>query len=263
MGENLPLTGWAPGALVTKIHHIAGDILENFLPHLCLVCAEPAGPERGLCAACREAVSFIRAPLCHRCGVPLSRSRGGASVCAACRNRQGSLDERRAVFLYDPASRPLVLAFKYGDRLDAAPVYGGWMAAAGADLLARCDIMIPVPLHWRRLWRRRYNQAAVLARSVARRCAKPVCCDALVRHRATAPQIAMSPAQRRANVARAFSLRPKRISLVKGRRVLLIDDVATSGATAQACARILKKAGVRRVDLLTLALAKPGNRQSA
>ena len=226
--------------------------LDAFLPPLCFSCAVPIPHRAGLCASCQRDIAFIHPPICPLCGRRLSQ----AASCSHCHSAGRPAIRYRAVFDYDAASRGLVLAFKYGDRLDVAPVYGGWMADFGSDLIAEADVIVPVPLHWLRLWRRRYNQAAVLARHIAHRCGKPVCVDMLLRRRATKPQVGMSGAQRRLNVKGAFMIRPDRCPLLAGQNVLLIDDVLTSGATVEACADILKNAGAQAVDVLTLADAR-------
>jgi ComF family protein len=157
------------------------------------------------------------------------------------------------VFVYDDASRGLILDFKHGDRVWASPAFGGWLARAGDELLADADLVAPVPLHRRRLFARRYNQSALLAQALARRCALPVAPDLLVRRRATPSQGRLSPTARRRNVRGAFALRLGYAEAIAGRRVLLIDDVLTTGATVRECARVLLRAGAGAVDVLTLA----------
>ncbi len=161
--------------------------------------------------------------------------------------------------LYGDFSRSLILKFKHADRLDPAPAYAGWMARAGSDLLADADLVAPVPLHWRRLFSRRFNQSAVLGKAVARLAEKPFCADLLVRTRQTPSQGRLTRNQRGKNVAGAFALNARWKERVEARRVLLIDDVLTTGATAEHCARTLLRAGASAVDVLTLArVALPG-----
>lgn len=154
---------------------------------------------------------------------------------------------------YNDASRSLILAFKHADRTDAAPAYGAWLARAGADLIAETDLIVPVPLHRRRLIGRRYNQAALLSQALGRAAGKPVCVDALIRHRATPSQGRMSRSQRARNVRGAFAARTVRRARIEGRSILLIDDVMTTGATVSACVNALLQAGAANVDVLTLA----------
>ncbi len=175
------------------------------------------------------------------------------SLCPSCIRRLPAFDRARAVFRYDDASRGLILAFKHSDETHGASVYGQWLARAGARLLADADLIAPVPLHRRRLLRRRYNQAGLLAQAVGRHVAKPVAVDLLNRRRHTASQAQKSPSARRRNVQGAFAVRPRWLDRVQGARVVLIDDVLTTGATVEECARVLRRAGAAGVDVLTLA----------
>ena len=170
--------------------------------------------------------------------------------CQTCLDTPPPFERARAALSYDKASRRLVLPFKHGDRIEYATILARQMARAGAMLLREADVLVPVPLHRRRLFTRRYNQAALLARSLGRLAARPVAVDLLRRDRATASLGHKSAAERRDEVGEAFSLRPIHASLPRGRRVLLIDDVMTSGATARACAAVLLAAGAASVDVL-------------
>jgi ComF family protein len=154
---------------------------------------------------------------------------------------------------YDDISRALVHALKYGDRIDLAPIMGRWMARAGHELLKEADAIIPVPLHWRRLWARRFNQSMLLSQEISQEAGIPVADAALRRIKATAQQVGLSQSERAQNVQGAFRVRPDRKAEVAGRRVVLVDDVLTSGATSDACARALLRAGAANVDLLVFA----------
>jgi len=154
---------------------------------------------------------------------------------------------------YGDFSRRIVLSFKHGDRTDTAPALGRWLVRAGAGLIADADLIAPVPLHWTRLFARRYNQAALLAGVVGGVSGIPVVQDLLVRRRKTPSQGRMGWGQRRRNVQGAFRVSPARRDGFQGRRVLLIDDVLTTGATVTACAKTLLKGGAGAVDVLTLA----------
>ena len=155
------------------------------------------------------------------------------------------------MFVYDEHSRDLILSFKHADRTERSVPFGRWLARAGAELTGDCDLIVPVPLHRWRLWRRCYNQAALLALARARETGRPAAVDLLIRPKATPTQGGLGREARRRNVAGAIALRPGRA--VGGRRVLLIDDVFTTGATVSACARVLLRAGAARVDVLALA----------
>jgi ComF family protein len=159
----------------------------------------------------------------------------------------------RAAVRYDDVARALVHSLKYGDRLDLAPIMGRWMARAGRELLAGADLLIPVPLHWRRLWARRFSQSALLTKAIAQASGVAVADAVLKRIKATAQQVGLSQAERAQNVQGAFRVPTERKAEIAGRRVVLVDDVLTSGATSDACARTLLRAGARNVDLLVFA----------
>jgi ComF family protein len=173
--------------------------------------------------------------------------------CAACAAQPPRYARARSVLAYDEGSRDLILAFKHADRADLALPFARWMARAGAELLAEADLIAPVPLHWRRLLFRRYNQAALLAGALGRISGRPVVPDLLRRHRATPKQGRLSRSARRRNVQGAFALPEKYETLIAEKRVLLIDDVITTGATVESCARLLLDGGARSVDVLALA----------
>ncbi len=162
-------------------------------------------------------------------------------------------DRARAAVRYDEVARALVHGFKYGDRLDLAPMMGRWMARAGHELLADADALVPVPLHWQRLWARRFNQSAALGGVISNISGVPVLHGALNRVRATAQQVGLSKNQRADNVQGAFKVLPGRKADVKDKRLILIDDVLTSGATVDTSARALLRAGAAHVDVLVFA----------
>ncbi|MGH7120064.1 MAG: ComF family protein [Acetobacteraceae bacterium] len=230
----------------------AFDIL---LPPTCPSCDAPVGSPGLMCAGCFSALTFLAEPLCRRCGVPfVSRLSGGrAGLCAACRAQPPLFDSARAAFLYDAAAARLILALKYADRTELADVLAMHMARAGAALLRTAELLVPVPLHRRRLFARRYNQAALLARAVAHRASLPFLPDALVRIRVTVPLGELSAAARALEVSNAFAVRASREREVRGKRVVLIDDVLTSGATVNACTQTLRQAGAAAIDVLAAA----------
>ncbi len=230
-----------------------GLVLDALLPPQCLACAAPVDRTDRLCAPCWTGVNWIDEPLCVACGLPFDYDVGSGALCGACMARRPAYARARAVMRYDEHSRSLLLAFKHADRTQAAPAFGAWMARAGEPLLAQADVVAPVPLHRLRLLSRRYNQAALLARATARAGGVAVAPDLLKRTRRTPSQAGLSLAGRRENVRGAFALRRGREGLVEGRRVVLIDDVMTTGATVEACARMLSRAGALGVDVLTLA----------
>ena len=232
-------------------------VLDAVLPPLCLGCNEIVGAPGALCTSCWQGFSFISAPHCACCGTPFAEDLGAEALCAGCLARPPRYHRARAALVYDNESRRIVLPFKHGDRTDIARACGGWMARAGADLLPSADLVAPVPLHWRRLFMRRYNQALLLARIVVRT-APPgrtlhLAPDLLRRRRWTGSQAGLKAKERRRNVREAFDVHPKWQPHVAGKTVLLVDDVLTTGATVEACARALQRAGAQRVDVLTLA----------
>ena len=228
-------------------------LLDALLPPRCLACAGPAGSHGAVCAACWNGLALLGAPCCARCGHPFEVDPGPDALCGACLRTPPAFGRARAVMRYDEASRGLLLAFKHRDRTQAAPAFGRWMARAGAELLADADLLVPVPLHWTRLFARRFNQSALLAQAIGRVAGIAVAPDLLQRRRRTPSQGRLSRTDRAANVRGAFRAHPRRGRLARGRNVLLIDDVYTTGATVTACARVLRRAGAASVDVLTLA----------
>ena len=225
--------------------------LDLALPHLCAVCREPVDGE-GLCPACWSKLSFITRPYCERLGIAFVYDPGPGILSMEAIADPPAYHRARAAVRYDYISRALVLALKYGDRLDLAPTMGRWTAHAGREILKDADALVPVPLHWRRLWARRFNQAAVLAEVISRTSAVPVS-HAVKRVRATAQQVGLSRAERAANVQGAFGVPAGAEAAVHGRRLVLVDDVLTSGATIDTCARALLRAGAASVDVLVFA----------
>ena len=231
-------------------------VLDAVLPPLCLGCNEIVEAPGALCAACWQGFAFIAPPYCVRCAHPFALSIGPDALCGACSARPPRYRRARAALAYDERSRHLVLPFKHGDRTDIARACGRWMARAGAELLADADLVAPVPLHWRRLFSRRYNQAQLLARvavAAAGSSRARLIPDLLRRRRWTGSQSGLGARERHDNVRQAFDLHPRRAALVRGKSVLLVDDVLTTGATIEACVRVLQRGGAAHVDVLTLA----------
>jgi ComF family protein len=238
---------------IRPLRRLARGALEAVLPARCLGCGALVDRQGSLCPSCWGGIDFLGAPLCARCGMPFEQNVGEGALCGGCIGRPPEFARARAVFRYDERSRQLVLGFKHGDRLHGAPAFGKWMARAGAALLADASVIAPVPLHWTRLFGRRYNQSALLAAALARESGVPHLPDLLIRRRRTPSQGRLNAAERRRNMRGAFALNKRFAGRLEGRRVLLVDDVFTTGATVGACARILLKAGAAGVDVLTLA----------
>jgi ComF family protein len=226
--------------------------LDVALPTLCVACREPVDGE-GVCAACWAKLSFIEPPYCPRLGIPFVYDPGPDMLSMEAIASPPAYSRARAAVRYDEVARTLVHALKYQDRTDLAPAMGRWMARAGHELLAGADMLIPVPLHWRRAWHRRYNQSGALARAIERQSGVKLRGDILVRARATEQQVGLSRAQRASNVQGAFKVSADRQAEIAGRKLVLIDDVLTSGATTDACARALLRAKAAQVDVLVFA----------
>lgn len=216
----------------------------------------PAPLSAGFTAEAWSRITFLDDPLCDGCGTPFEYDPGPSVRCPACTARPRTFGRARAACLYDDASRGVILQLKHADRLDLAPLFARWLSRAARDLLAEADAVVPVPLHPLRLLRRRYNQAAEIARPLARQWGLDYLPDALVRRRATETQGGKSGAGRRRNVAGAFAVPPRRVVQIAGRRIVLVDDVLTTGATAEGCARALIRAGAARVDVAVVARVK-------
>lgn len=237
----------------TVLHGVLRAGLDFVLPPRCVGCGVQTGSLGGLCTECWTATRFIAAPQCVQCGYPFELDFGAGARCGACLAERPHFDRARAALAYDDRVAHIVIGFKHADRTDLAPGLARWMARAGADLLDDADLLAPVPLHRSRLLARRYNQSVLLARPLAEAAGVPLVADLIRRHRATPSQGHLSPSARRRNVEGAFRTNPDRKQDLSGRRVLLIDDVMTTGATVNAIARRLKRDGAAAVDVLTLA----------
>jgi ComF family protein len=232
---------------------LARVVLDLLLPHQCLSCNEMVGEQGSLCSECWGRITFPSAPYCDICALPFEIDVGEGSICGACARQAPDFDRARSAMVYNDASRRLVLGFKHGDRTEAAPAFGRWMLRSGAELVANSDIIVPVPLHWTRLFARKFNQAALLAHEVGGSSGVPVVPDLLIRRKRTPPQGKLSTSARRRNLQGAIAVKPNRSSFLRGKTILLVDDVLTTGATVSACARVLRRGGASNINVLTLA----------
>jgi ComF family protein len=242
-----------PG-LPTTLRHVQLRLTDLMFPPVCLACRTPVADADTLCAACWASVDFIRPPLCDRLGLPLGLDTGGAMVSAAALAEPPVHDRGRAVAVFGDTMKRLIHGLKYNDRHDGRRLFGRWLADAGADLLADADVIVPVPLHPWRLWSRKFNQSAILAKEVARLTGVPNAPTALIRWKRTVSQVDLTREERKRNVADAFAVSRWHRHRIEGRRVVLIDDVVTTGATCGAATRALRTAKAARVDVLALAI---------
>jgi predicted amidophosphoribosyltransferase len=222
--------------------------LDVALPPLCPSCREPLGDGVGQCAPCWSKLSLIKKPYCARLGIPFICDPGPGVLSMEAIANPPAYDPARASVRYDEVARALVVRFKYSDRLDLAAMMGRWMARAGSELLEGADA-----LHWRRLRARRFNQAAALAGVISGLSGVPVLHGGIKRARATPQQVGLSKPKRANNVQGAFRVPAEQKAEIAGKRMVLIDDVLTSGATVDTCARALLRAGAAHVDVLVFA----------
>jgi ComF family protein len=210
--------------------------------------------DAGLCVSCWQKLTLLDEPVCDALGTPFEYDQGEGALSAAAIADPPVWDKARAAVAFDDASKPLVHQLKYRDHQEAGLAMAKMMSQAGRHLIAAADVILPVPLHWTRLWKRRFNQAAFLTTHVAKAAGKPCDLTVLERKEATRQQVGLTAAERRKNVRRAFAIKPERRRVVDGKCVLLIDDIRTTGATVTACTEVLKDAGAVQVNVLTFAL---------
>lgn len=230
------------------------SLLNLFLPPRCLKCGKViTEQEDGLCPECFKSIDFITGPYCRKCGHPFYEiPEHSKMLCPNClRKKRTPFRLSRSVFCYDEASKNLILGFKFMDKTENAPVLARWMKYASRDIFsAGVDLIVPIPLHYTRLIKRRYNQSALLTRELSKLTGVPQDSTSVIRHRRTLPQVKFSGVARVKNVKDAFSV--KNPAAVRGKRILLIDDVMTTGSTLKECALAIKRAGAKSVDALTV-----------
>ncbi len=234
----------------------AAALVDAVYPPRCVVCETRTEASHGLCPACWAGTGFIAGLACTRCGLALpgaTSTAEGELVCDGCIAHPPAWDRGRCAVSYEGGGRKAVLALKHGDRLDLAPVLAGWLNRVGPALIAEADIVAPVPLYWTRLFRRRFNQSAEIARHLARPKGALLIPGLVTRIRNTGSQDGLSREARHANLVGAFRVAPRWRPALAGRRVLLVDDVMTSGATLSAVASACRDAGAAAVDVLAVA----------
>ncbi|MYZ49534.1 ComF family protein [Propylenella binzhouense] len=236
-----------------SVSRLAAGLVDFLMPPVCPVCRRAVASADALCAGCWSQLRFIAAPLCPVYGTPFQHALGEGAVSAAAMADPPPFGRARAAVLYDGPAPVLVRAMKYRDHPELARMMGRAMAQAGRELLTADVLLVPVPLHRFRLWRRRFNQSALLAAEAGAAAGLPVVCDVLARVRRTRQQVGLSAAQRAKNVEGAFRVCEERRAAIGGRHLVLVDDVYTSGATVKAATRALLRAGAASVDVLTFA----------
>jgi ComF family protein len=242
------------GGLIRRAGIEFGNRLrEIVVPAGCIACNRPSSRQGALCFECWQKLHFVERPYCEVLGTPFAHDLGEGAVSTEAIADPPPFDRLRCAVVYGDLARALVSGLKFSDRTDLAPWMARWMRVAGRELIDDCTLAVPVPLHWRRLQRRRYNQSAELARAICRGTELQFSPLVLVRSRATRRQVGLSAGDRLRNVQGAFRVPAELRPVVEGRRVLLVDDVHTSGATVRACARALRRAGAAGVDVLVFA----------
>ncbi|MDX3927622.1 MAG: ComF family protein [Shinella sp.] len=224
-------------------------------PPVCVGCNVLLGRHAGVCARCWSSLHFIERPYCEVLGLPFSHDLGSGILSAEAIANPPSFDRLRSVALHDDLARSLVHGLKYRDRTDLAPMMARWMLRSSDGAVEACDIILPVPLHRFRLLRRKFNQAGELARALSDLSGKPIAVDVLKRMRRTRHQVGLGARAREDNVRGAFAVTEKGKADLFGKKVVLVDDVYTTGATVSAASRALKRAGVADLTVLTFARA--------
>ncbi|MGC6472821.1 MAG: ComF family protein [Parvibaculales bacterium] len=232
---------------------ILTEVLDFLLPPRCALCGVTVVQTPALCGSCWEGLTFIDGPVCARTGAPLPYDLGPQTVSLGAMMRPPAYDAARAAVGYDAAARDLIRRFKFNNRPELAALMVPWMHRAGHAILQDADFLLPVPLHWTRFLSRRYNQSAELARRLAHAAGVPMRIDLLKRVKRTRQQVGLTRPMRRKNLQGAFLLPKKQKPSVVDRHLVLVDDVLTTGATVEACAKVLRRAGAARVSVLTVA----------
>ncbi len=240
------------------------SLADLVLPPRCPVTGEIVDRPGMLSPGAWSGLRFVSSPQCECCGLPFDLLTDAVlpddhTLCGSCIAQPKAYTKARASLVYDDASRDLILGFKHGDQTHLTVTFAPLLHTASADFIGAADAIVPVPLHWLRLLRRRYNQAALLGHALGAVAGKACWPDALVRQRNTPTQGHLNARQRHENVKRAFALRPDYASRVVGKNLILLDDVYTTGATVEECVDVLLKAGAQRVDVLTLARVVRGD----
>lgn len=245
--------------MLSRLKGLAGFSARALFPPVCHGCDAIMTEPGTLCPSCWASVRFLEKPWCAVTGAPFAHDLGDGIVSAEAIAHPPDFDRARSAVVHDGVARRMAQALKYNDRADLAPAMARWMMRAGSELIGEAGAIVAVPLHRRRFLARRYNQSAELARALARLTGLPLLTGVVERKRATPRQVGLTRAERDANVRGAFAA-PKEAALaLSGKRILLVDDVFTTGATVSAVARALKRRGASAVDVLTFSRVLPGD----
>jgi ComF family protein len=226
------------------------QILNLLLPNRCAITGKIVHDTMGLSPEGFTQIQFITDPHCDKCGAPLTFPK---EICTLCANEIFAFQQARSVFVYDENSKKLIFQYKHGDRLNLSPILSRWMVQYGSSILSDADILIPVPLHPKRLRQRMYNQAAELVKEIGKYTKKPYILDALLRIKATLPQGHEDRHTRINNMQHAFQVNPTFQNKIQDKSLLIVDDVMTSGATLNECAKTLLPFNPKKISVLTLA----------
>ncbi|MBL8640531.1 MAG: ComF family protein [Alphaproteobacteria bacterium] len=235
--------------------------LDLVLPPRCPITGDTVRTVGAISPRAWKEITFIAPPYCTCCGIPfaIDLDMKGLNpddfLCTDCISSTRAFDQAKSLFVYDDGSRKMILSFKHGDAIHLHTTLAPLLCKTGVEFLSPDSIIVPVPLHWMRLVKRRYNQAAILGNEVAKLSGLTCWPDALIRTRPTPPQGHKTAKDRKQNVSGAFDINPPYTKKLSGREIVLIDDVFTTGATLEECSKVLKTAGARSVNILTLARA--------
>ncbi len=234
--------------------------LDALLPRRCHCCGQRVASDDGLCGNCWSKMPFLEKPWCQQLGTPFSHEVGDDLLSSRAIAEPPAFDRLRSVAFYSGPARELVLGLKFSQRREFAVPMGRWMARVGGEF-PKDSMVVPVPLHWTRLWSRRFNQAAGLSRVVASITKGQFAPGVLARRKRTRQQVGLPAKERQRNVRQAFNVPNSAHEAILGRSIVLVDDVYTTGSTVTACTKALKRAGAASVDVLTFAVANTADHE--
>ncbi len=240
--------------MLSLIKSTSKNLLDVIYPPICIVCGNSVYEHGSICSKCWECINFISDPQCQICGFPFDFQVIEGAICAGCAYKKPYFSKARSVFLYDENSQKIITNFKYRDKTEYSSFFSRWMVRIGSNMLDECDFIIPIPLHPLKLFLRKYNQASLIANELHKHSKKKVLYNAIIRIKYTTKQASLVRKNRFKNIKGAFRINKKYIKLLEGKNILLVDDVITTGATINECAKSLIKQGkVHKVEALTVA----------